>query len=283
MKRLFLSTVGIILFLQVSAQSFRESGAVNSKINPLLAGYHTLSIHVRDTLTHDSVFHFLAEKLKLPVSYNPVTYGKRRYVGVFAGNMVLEPCGPYTNFKYASDDFRAIFFGLNFESSVSLAGAESDFNNRGIQIRPAGKWLTVIDSMLCGENIVISVAEKNKKDERTFDSLRAGLLNVENGPGIEYVKTVLIGYKDNAGLQKWEEFVKPAEIDGNGIWKAYDQLEFLFVPGSIKEVRGIVFKVKSLKKAKRYLSKNDLMGSYAKHRLSLDKIKAFGLSIYFEE
>ena len=104
----------------------------------------------------------------------------------------------------------------------------------------------------------------------------------DDGPGIEYVKTILIGYKNNVGLEKWEKLVAPADISGN-TWKFDDQLEFLFDASDIKEVEGIIFKVKSLKKARRYLVKNDLIGTYFEKTISIERSKAFGLSIYFEE
>ena len=116
LKSSFVIFTGLFMLLQTNiAQTKSSLPPVVHKTNPIFSGIHTLSIHVRDTITHDSVFHFLVDKLKLPVYYNPVRYGKRKYVGLYAGNLVLEPCGPYSNFSYASDVFRAIFFGLTFE------------------------------------------------------------------------------------------------------------------------------------------------------------------------
>jgi hypothetical protein len=56
-----------------------------------------LKIHVSDTNTHDTVFRFLTDVLKPPVDYYPVMAGQRRYAAVYAGNLFIEPCGPYSN------------------------------------------------------------------------------------------------------------------------------------------------------------------------------------------
>jgi hypothetical protein len=44
-------------------------------------------------------------------------------------------------------------------------------------------------------------------------------------------------------------------------------------------VQSITFKVKSLEKAKRYLLKNNLAGSFIDNKIQLNKSKTFGLSI----
>ena len=87
---------GLITLIQTNlaqTKAFEESAI--SKPNPVFSsGLHTLSIHVKDSIVHDSVFHFLVEKLKLPIYYYPVGLNTK-YAGVYAGNLVLEPCGPY--------------------------------------------------------------------------------------------------------------------------------------------------------------------------------------------
>lgn len=89
----------------------KSSSTLTEKPDTIFSGLHTLSIHIQDPVNHDSVFHFLTDKLQLPVYYHPLAFGERKYAGVFAGNLVLEPCGPYTQFNYATSDFKAIFSG----------------------------------------------------------------------------------------------------------------------------------------------------------------------------
>ena len=98
----------------------------------IISRISVLSIHVCDTIVHDSVFHYLTEQIGLPVEYYPLRLGDRKYAGVYTGNMFLEPCGPYVNFRYADDNFKAAFYGLNCESEKSLSALEQDLMEKKI-------------------------------------------------------------------------------------------------------------------------------------------------------
>ena len=163
------------MFFQTnSAQKESAPESIIDKTIPLFSGLHTLSIHVRDTITHDSVFHFLADKLKLPVYYYPVTSGQRKYAGVYAGNLVLEPCGPYSNFSYATDDFRAIFFGLTFEPFESISLSAMGLTDRKINHQAGDSYIYLQnDSTLCGDNIteVLSTKMTNRRKREKGSTL----------------------------------------------------------------------------------------------------------------
>lgn len=278
---------------------------------PLFSGLHTMSIHVRDTITHDSVFKFLVDKLKLPVYYYPLTYGKRKYVGVYAGNLVLEPCGPYANYLYNSDNFRAIFFGLTFEPYESIPMSSMGLINRKINHEAGDTYIYLHkDSVLCGDNLTISLMDRGllkTMDKSIMDSLRYAMnaeteikykvfertdgeiptkyksVDYYNELGIEYVKEICIGYKDNPNLQKWKRLISPLELQSKEIWKVNDLLEFHFIKSNIREVQSITFKVKSLEKAKQYSIENNLFGRFVDNKIELDEAKTFGLSIYLTE
>jgi hypothetical protein len=152
----------------------------------LISTLHTLSIHIQEPALHDSVFRFLTEKLQLPVYYQPLVMGERRYGGVFAGNLVLEPCGPYSDMDYASRDFKAIFFGLTFEPAVSIPDAARILRERQIDHETGGdEFIFLKDPQLCGENIYISLMDKHDKmrDHVRMDSLRQ--LMEQRNPGWE--------------------------------------------------------------------------------------------------
>lgn len=288
LKHLFLIITILIISLQpILSQKEVVRDSFITETNPLLSGLHTLSIHVRDTITHDSVFHFLVDKLKLPVYYYPLNYGKRKYAGVYAGNLVLEPCGPYANFSYASNDFRAIFFGLTFEPNKSISQTAKYLTERKISNEAGDTYIYIKDSVLCGENITISFMDKGDEkinDKRKMDSLLYDMnTSTDNELGIEYVKEIRIGYKNSSNLQKWKELISPSELYYNEIWKESNILEFHFIRGDYKEVKSITFKVKSLKKAAQYLLKNDLYGCLQDNKIELDNAQTFGLSIYLTE
>jgi hypothetical protein len=277
-----LLVIGLIIGLQnISAQSVKESVH-----DPVIARLQTLSIHVRDTITHDSVFHFLAEKLELPVYFYP-TRGQRKWAGVYAGNLVLEPCGPYSNISYASNDFRAIFFGLTFETFKSTDLASVDLTGRKIEHKITGeKSISLAENIICGENITVNLMDKSDTyiDRVKMDSLRNYMVkNNGNELGIENVKEIQIGYKDSDILQKWKDFIFPSLLMNNEIWRGSENLEYHFIKDNIREVKGITFKVRSLENAKRYLMRNNLIGPVSNSKIELDKSKTFGLSIFLSE
>lgn len=312
LKHFSLMMFGLMMFCQTNlSQTEAVSVADISQTNSLLStGLHTLSIHVRDTISHDSVFHFLVDKLNLPIYYYPVGHDTR-YAGVYAGNLVLEPCGPHINgFPYASNDFRAIFFGLTFEPFESINQSSIGLTQRKIDHQSGDTFIYIQkDSALCGDNMTISFTDRGPEkinDNRIIDSLRYSMnadseriykvfhvyeeeqnsyksVKYSNELGIEYVKEICIGYTDNMNLQKWKELISPEELKDNKSWKASDLLEFKFVKSNIKEVQSITFNVKSLEKAKLYLLKNNLIGKEFDNKIEIDKKRAFGLSMYLTE
>ncbi|MBA7535487.1 hypothetical protein ES705_27743 [subsurface metagenome] len=278
-----LTLIGIIMICQFNfAQIETSKDPTNLEIAPIISGVHTLSVHVRDTISHDSVYQFLVHKLMLPVYYTPEKYGQRKYAGVYAGNMVLEPCGPYPNIDYAIDNFRSIFFGMNFEVYKSLASSEQALNNRDIKHQINKNSIYVRDSILCNENVFTALYEVRDKKKR--DLLRNTLItNVKNKPGIEYIKEIFIGYKEEVNFLKWKEFLYPLEFGKNDVCQINDSLQIHFTRGNINEVKGITFKVKSLVEAKQYLVKNKLFTTASDKKIKLNQTQSFGLSIFFSD
>ncbi len=249
----------------------------------LISRVSVLSIHVRDTLVHDSVYHFLNEKLGLSVEYYPVKWSDRKYAGLYAGNMFLEPCGPYTNFRYASDNFRAIFFGLNCESGRSLRSLAKDLTQRHIDLSQDGT-IQVSDTSFINQNIYLSIASGKGPDKVKEDSLRSIMTdNNKNALGIERIKEIRICYTDEKCLDKWKKVALPSVISDAGLWKVNEDQSVRFVKGNIKEVNAIVFKVRSLDKARNWLSANNLLGNVSSDEIALDKSKSFGLLIILRE
>ncbi len=259
-----------------------EEGS-SGDLSPLISKISVLSIHVRDTLVHDSLFHFLADKLGLAVEYYPVRWLDREYAGVYTGNMFLEPCGPFSNFSYATNNFRAIFFGINCESARSLSALEEDLVSRGIGIEKDAS-IQVIDTSIIKQNIYLSISSGKLQNKVNEDSL--GLITLENnkkGPGIEGIKEIRVGYTCDAALSKWKELMLPFIMSDDCLWKINENETVRFVKSDIMEVQSIVFRVKSLEQAKKWLSANKLLGEFNRDEVSLDKSKAFGLLILFSE
>jgi hypothetical protein len=269
------------------SQQISSPDSVLTQQVPLFSQLHTLSIHIREVSVHDSLFIFLKDKLKLPVYYYPVKLGERSYAGVYAGNLVLEPCGPYSNFSYASGDFKAIFFGLTFEPYESLSLSRKGLEKRKINYVSDGSvFLYPRDSILCGENVTLSIMEKadSLSDRNKLDSLKNLIEEQgENSPGIEYVKEIWIGYKDIEGLNKWKQLIEPSVLKHDKVWHDKNMPEIHFVISDKKEVKAIVFKVRSLKNTRSYFEANNLSVIIRDKRMELNKSSAFGLSLFFDE
>jgi hypothetical protein len=277
-----LLTVGLIIGWQnTNSQVAKESKEAFSP--PILSKIALLSIHVSSIAIHDSVFHFLTDKLGLSVKYYPEMMAERRYAAVYAGNLYLEPCGPFTNFTYASKNFKAIFFGLNCDSKLSKSSIAGELTGKNIKIDKSNA-IQVNDSSLIKPNIYLNIVSHPVSKRKVEDSLRSVMLdNNKNSLGIERVKEIRVGYKDNDGLEKWKDFIKPSVLSGDRLWNLNEGPSVRFVKSNIREVNAIVFKVKSLKKAKSYLVENEVLGVANGNEIELDKSKTFGLSIFLNE
>lgn len=277
-KIYYLTLSVIIIICQCSfAQIKTLKDSLNLESKPIITGVHTLSIHVKDTISQDSVYQFFLHKLMLPIYYTPLKYGQTKYAGIYAGNMVLEPCGPYHNIDYATDNFRAIFFGINLEVK-SLAASKQTLNMQGIKHQVNLGSIYIRDSILCNENIftaLYEVSDKEKRDSLQYTMNKKG----KNKLGIEYIKEIFVGYKEDVNLLKWKKYLYPLEIRENDICQINDSLQFHFIRGNINEVRKITFKIKSLEDAKQYLIKNQFSITESDKIIELNQTQSFGLSI----
>ena len=254
-------------------------------VDPLIGNLHTLSIHIQEPAIHDSVFRFLTEKLQLPVYYQPIVLGERRYGGVFAGNLVLEPCGPYSDMVYANRDFKAIFFGLTFEPALSIPDAARILRERQFVHETGGdEFIFLKDPELCGENIYISLMDKHDKirDHIRMDSIGQLMEQGNPGLGIEYVKEIRLGIPDMENLIKWKAFIAPCLLDEELTWKMDDKLHFSFSRTPYKAVSSITFKVKSFIGAENYLNEHNVLFTSEPGLIRIDSTQSFGLRIFLQ-
>ena len=269
--------------------TLQEKEISKSSPLPLIAKISVLTIHVSDTIVHDSVFHFLSDQLGLPVEYYPVRWGDRKYAAVFAGNMFLEPCGPFTNFKYARDYFKATFYGLNCESDRTISSLEQDLIARKI-IFTKNNSIVITDTAITKQNLYFGISQREVlsqikiKDEWAEDSLKVVLKNTtQNYAGIEAIKEVWIGYTGKGYAGKWNDLAKPGVISNTNIWKIRADQSIRFVKNDRMEVMGIVFKVRSLEKTRQFLMEKKLLGKSDIDFIELEPAKVFGLRVYFSE
>ena len=270
----------LILIIGVCYGQFRKDHhPAGNASSYRITGMHTLSIHTRDTNTVVSIYRFLKEKLKLPVYYTPVTIGARKYAGIYAGNMVLEPCGPYENRHYATDEFRAIFFGVNLSVNDPLNYFDQLLNELNISHQVNQGSIYILDSLLSLENIFTALYEIGDKNKR--DSLRNLLASTSRSPGIQYISEIEIGYQGEENIRRWKEYLSPLEFEDD-VCRVNDSLRIRFERDRINEVRSITFKVKSLNRARQYFEDNRVKFSDSVNLIRLDPDGVFGLTVLIE-
>jgi len=189
---------------------------------------------------------------------------------------------PHPDIDYATDYFRSIFFGLNFEVYESLSSSGQILNSLGMKLQVNPNSIYVRDSILCSENVFTALYEIRDKEKR--DSLRNILhASSDANPGIEYIKTIFVRYREEENLLRWKEFMHPLEIGNHGVCQVNDSLQMHFSKGDINQVKGITFKVKSLEKANQYLLKNNLLKTTSGRKTELDPSQTFGLVMYMTD
>jgi hypothetical protein len=259
-------------------------GPLHGQTNgPIVSEVAVLTIHVSDTNTHDAVFHFLTDVLKLPVDYYPVMLGQRRYAAVYAGNMFIEPCGPYSNMRYPVKEFKALFFGLNCNSDQSPASIATNLGRLHIAYEKADPETFRIQDAAISEGLYLAVSSKasSKPNEERKASLRSAMAaNNRDGLGFEYVKEIWLGYAGPADLQAWREFLGAPGRVNDTLWRLNQNQSIRFVRSEVKGVRGIVCKVRSMEQAERYLKETKTYGRAVDGRIELGKGKTWGLLIY---
>lgn len=236
---------------------------VGQSIAPVVTKVHTVSIHVKDHAVHEGVYRFLKETLGLPEVYAPMTYGQRRYAGLWAGNLVIEPCGPYSNMTYATPDFTAMFYGITFEAYESSTQSAAELDRRGIEHEPPYAFVVISDPNLCGEDLIVSIMDNPDRDQERakHDLLTAQLGANHGGPlGIQYVQEIQVGFTDERNVEKWEALLTPLRRLGGRGWRLGDGPAIRLVKTDLKEIKAVVFKVASLDSAIRYLEAEKMLG-----------------------
>ena len=249
----------------------------------MISAVAVLTIHVSDTNVHQSVFQFLTDVLKLPVEYGPEQLGQRRYAAVYAGNMFIEPCGPFSNMEYPVKEFKALFFGLNCRSDKSSSSMAKDLERLNISYEQVSPDTIRVRNEILGGGVYLAISTKpqSKSDEDqelTFQNTMKA--NHRAGLGLEYVKEIWLGYTEPVHLQLWNEFLGASGKVEDQTWSLNNHQRIRLVKSGAKGVVGIVWKVRSLDTAESYLKRTRCYGRSINGRIELDKNRTDGLTMY---
>jgi hypothetical protein len=261
--------------------------ALNSQANDgILSSVSVLTIHVSDTNTHEKVFRLLVDVLRLPIDYGPEIHGGRRYAAVYAGNLFIEPCGPFVGNRYPVKDFKAVFYGLNCVSGCRSSLMVTHLDRLGTPYERPQPDLFRVRDPLVAEGIHLGITgQATNTPSQDREKLLSNVLAEKqpDGLGFQNVKEILVAYPEPANLEAWGKILGRSNRVNQTVWRLDKNQTLRFVQGGVPGIRGIVCQVSSLKKAQDYLNGIQCKVRSEDGRLQLDPEIAPGLAIWFAE
>ncbi len=258
---------------------------------PIFSRIHTVSIHVKDFQTFNSAFHFLSDDLKLPKKWGqewtPGTKAKRMYAGFWAGNICIEPCGPYDTDRFESNA-RAMFFAITFLPFESSKASARELDMRGLTHNDKKVFLSVTDPHLssgnCGVCIMDVGRENREKDNAREAELQTEFASTQGGPlGLIGVEEILVRYTCDEGRRRWERLLEPIRSNAENLGRLGDSPAIRLIKDSRTGLAGVVWKVRSLATATRVLKDRGMLGKVQDRQVQIVEAKTCGLTIFLRE
>jgi hypothetical protein len=174
-------------------------------------------------------------------------------------------------FKFDGIQTIADSSGLEQEWVRSSSLTESPFKEVDLSI---GKYTSLAFPALT------TTPEARDLDEH-YSIMSKRLDAVDGGPlGVRYVKEVELGVKDEKGRIAWQTLLSPIKQVGN-VWKVGKGPVLRLTPDKENSIKSISFKVMSLRRAKKFLKMNGLLGEEKENMASLNRSKINDLDIRF--
>ena len=258
---------------------------------PLFSRIHTVSIHVKDFQTFNSAFHFLSDDLKLPKKWGqewtPGTEAKQMYAGFWAGNICIEPCGPFDTDEFESDA-RAMSFAITVLPAESSMASARELDLRGLKHNGEKVFLSLTDPHLssgnCGVCIMDVGRENREKDNAREAKLQTEFASAQGGPlGLIGVEEILVRYTCDEGRRRWERLLEPVRPNAKNLWRLGDSPAIRLIKDSRTGLEGLVWKVRSLATATSVLKDRDMLGKVQDHQVQIVEEKTCGLTILLRE
>ncbi len=258
---------------------------------PIFSRIHTVSIHVKDLETFNRAFHFLRDDLELSKKWGqewtPGSEAKKMYAGFWAGNICIEPCGPFDTDEFESDA-KAMFFAITFLPFESSEASAREFDRRGLAHNGRKVFLSVTDPHLssgnCGVCIMDVGHEDRKKDNAREAELQTEFASAqEDSLGLIGVEEILVRYRCEEGRKRWERLLQPVKPNPENLWRLGNSPAIRLIKDSRTGLAGVVWKVRSLAAATRVLKNRGMLGKVQDHQVQIVEEKACGLTILLRE
>ena len=267
--------LGILVALEPAAR-----GAIGIA-DGLVSRVVVLSIHVVDAETHGRVLRFLTEDLGFPVDYGPEIHGQRHYAAVYAGNLFLEPCGPFPGALYHTNRFQALFYGMNCRSDRGAESVERALTASGVGFSRDGEVFVLREAPLV-EHMHWSVDCRTREAGSALneETLRRKLADTqESGPGVRRVREIRVSCRDESDLHVWSRVLGRPEMREGAVWSPGGNLRIRLVREGVRGVMGIDLEVDSVDRAMRHLGARRISTRPVPGGIELDPAKACGLSV----
>lgn len=255
---------------------------------PVVSHVYWITLHAREVSVYDSLHRLFIEELQIPYLFDTETYGSRRYFAIHAGNVILEPCGPFEFHESFGPDVKTRFNTLAFRPLKSALASAERLKGQGfdITVRDKDELLNLTVDEISTEFLPVNISkseEVNQRDKAIIDSLGAALIRREGGPlGLEYMEEIHLGYNAEKYLEKWQEFLHPLEHQEH-LWYLSRKPNIRFIRSERAEIVALVFKVNSLEQAAQFLQVRGLLGECTDHRLEMDIRWGKGIRIILTE
>ena len=289
MKRLLQPSCLAVLLLASCALSYAET--------PIVSTLTTLSIHVDNPETYNSLFRLFAKDLQWPVIYGepwtPERKGRRSYAGVWAGNVVLEVCGPYAGESFP-ENVRARLHGLTFRPHDTADASAAELHRLGIGHKPPVTWSSsgkpednlrfvyLEDAGLTGPALAVSIQQVTNREREQSEqaAARAALSANHGGPlGLKSLREIQVVYPDAQTFRKWQGFLIPGGQSQSDRWPGGEGPALRFIQSAGKEIAAIVVQVESTLRARTFLRAHRMLAAPTGDHLEIDRSATHGVRI----
>lgn len=239
----------------------------------------------------ENLFILFKTKFELPVEWDYKTYGGFSSGAVTLGNTALE----FVNYKDVS---KTKFEGIallpqqsveeiiKLLDDVSIKHDTIESNTYKMSNGSMAGWSNMGLNELLPEEITLFIYDyKNRQEllqsiKKTQDSLK----NKKGGPlGIVSLKEIVIG-SNKSSLHKNQLIKLPGiNLDDNNLFGFTDGPSIRLVNSNNNGIEKIIIKVHSVDLVKKYLTSQNLMGSFTKNSVFIDTAAIDGLVIEFTD
>jgi hypothetical protein len=274
-----LSLFFIMAALFLGASNMTESASVVKRIDHILLNPEEPR----------GLYDFLTQELKLPVAWAYREYEGFASGGIFFGNVNLEALvmnqdNLSTPSKIAGMAFEPA--GLTSEVIEELKQRQIAYDEpRTYEFGPEQSkikmWTTtILTDILPGSVVFICEYHPGLFNPPAWrKTLQKQLIEINGGPlGIEYVKEVELRISDKEKvLKKWQSLLSPHLLSPDSCFDIGDGPRLCMVESDKDSIYSIKIKVRSLDKAREFLSSRGLLGQDKKVSIILNPEKTYGI------